>query len=122
MATAKASWGLEVGAYGIKAIRLERDGDAARMTDFAFIPHKKVLTSPDLDQDEMIRLSLGQFVSQKSVEGERVEREWREVTLLGVPPALEKSAVDKDSITGDREQVAGAGDLTCGAETFDLHP
>jgi type IV pilus assembly protein PilM len=72
MATAKASWGLEVGAYGIKAIRLERDGDAARMTDFAFIPHKKVLTSPDLDQDEMIRLSLGQFVSQKSVEGERV--------------------------------------------------
>jgi len=72
MAQAKASWGLEVGAYAIKAIRLERDGDSARMTDFAYIPHKKVLTSPDLDQDEMIRLSLGQFVSQKSVEGERV--------------------------------------------------
>ncbi len=71
MASSKAAWGIEVGAYAIKAVRLERVGDEARLTDFAVIPHKKVLTTPDLDQDEMIRLALGQFVSQKSVQGER---------------------------------------------------
>lgn len=70
MASFKAAWGIEVGAYAIKAVRLERVGDQARLTDFAVIPHKKVLTTPDLDQDEMIRLGLGQFVSQKKVEGE----------------------------------------------------
>lgn len=71
MASSKAAWGIEVGAYAIKAIRLERVGNEVRLTDFAVIPHKKVLTTPDLDQDEMIRLGLGQFVSQKSVQGER---------------------------------------------------
>lgn len=71
MASSKAAWGIEVGAYAIKAVRLERVGNEARLTDFAIIPHKKVLTTPDLDQDEMIRLGLGQFVSQKSVQGER---------------------------------------------------
>lgn len=70
MASFKAAWGIEVGAYAIKAVRLERVGDEAKLTDFAVIPHKKVLTTPDLDQDEMIRLGLGQFVSQKKVEGE----------------------------------------------------
>ena len=27
MASRKAAWGIEIGAYAIKAIRLERDGD-----------------------------------------------------------------------------------------------
>jgi type IV pilus assembly protein PilM len=63
---------MEIGAHAIKAIRLEREGDSVRVTDFAHIPHRKVLTTPDLDQDEMIRLSLGQLVSQKSLEGEHL--------------------------------------------------
>jgi type IV pilus assembly protein PilM len=63
---------MEVGADAIRAIRLERDGDSVSVTDFAVIPHKKVLTTPDLDQNEMIRLGLGQFVAQKSLEGERL--------------------------------------------------
>lgn len=72
MATPKAAWGIEIGAFAIKAIRLERHGDEARVVDFAVIPHKKVLTTPDLDQDEMVRLGLGQFISQKSLEGEHL--------------------------------------------------
>ena len=72
MASAKASWGIEVGADAIKAIRLEREGQAVAVSDFAVIPHKKVLTTPDLDQEEMIRLSLGQLISQKSLEGEHL--------------------------------------------------
>lgn len=70
MATPGAAWGIEIGAYAIKAIRLEREGEQVSVTDFAVIPHKKVLTTPDLDQDEMIRLGLGQLISQKSLENE----------------------------------------------------
>lgn len=72
MATPKAAWGIEIGAYAIKAIRLEKDGSDIKVSDFAVIPHKKVLTTPDMDQDEMIRLGLGQFISQKSLEGEHL--------------------------------------------------
>ena len=72
MASSKAAWGIEIGADSIKAIRLERDGDSVNVTDFSVIQHKKVLTTPDLDSDEMIRLGLGQFVSQKALEGERL--------------------------------------------------
>jgi type IV pilus assembly protein PilM len=72
MPSPKAAWGIEIGAYAIKAIRLERDGNDVRVSDFAVIPHKKVLTTPDLDQDEMVRLGLGQFISQKSLEGEHL--------------------------------------------------
>jgi type IV pilus assembly protein PilM len=72
MAGQKTAWGVEVGAYAIKAIRLERDGDSVTVSDFAVIPHKKVLSTPDLDQDEMVRLGMGQFISQKNLEGEHL--------------------------------------------------
>ncbi|MCZ6835229.1 MAG: type IV pilus assembly protein PilM [Planctomycetota bacterium] len=72
MAHPKAAWGIEIGSNAIKAIRLERDDQNVRVTDFCVIPHKKVLTTPDLDEDEMIRLSLGQLISQKDLEGEHL--------------------------------------------------
>lgn len=57
MATHKSAWGIEVGAGAVKAIKLERHGDSVQVVDFAFVEHKKVLTTPDLDQNEVIRLS-----------------------------------------------------------------
>lgn len=72
MASSKAAWGIEVGANAVKAIRLERTGQGVQVTDFAFVEHKKVLTTPDLDQNEVIRLSLGQLLSQKNMENERI--------------------------------------------------
>ncbi|MFW5652406.1 MAG: type IV pilus assembly protein PilM [Planctomycetota bacterium] len=64
MAGSSSAWGIEIGSYALKALRLERDGDDVRVADFAWIPHKKVLSTPDLDADEMTRLAIGQFVSQ----------------------------------------------------------
>lgn len=72
MAGHSAAWGIEIGAYAIKAVRLERDGNDVSVSDFAVIPHKKVLTTPDLDRDEVVRLSLGQFISQKDLENEHL--------------------------------------------------
>lgn len=72
MAFSRAAWGIEIGSNAIKAIRLEREGDRVRLADFCVIPHKKVLSTPDLDEDEMTRLSLGQLISQKTLEGEHL--------------------------------------------------
>lgn len=68
MANAKSAWGVEVGSFAVKAVRLERDGAGAKVTDFAVIPHSRVLSTPDVDVDEVVRISLGQFVSQKAVD------------------------------------------------------
>ena len=70
MARVRTAWGMEIGAAAIKAVRLQRDGDEVTVTDFAVVPHKKVLATPDVDQDDLTRLSLGQFISQKSLDGE----------------------------------------------------
>ena len=72
MTTAKSAWGVEVGSFAVKAVRLERQGSGVKVTDFAIIPHSKVLSAPDVDADEIVRISLGQFVSQKAVDKTRV--------------------------------------------------
>ncbi|NBX32441.1 MAG: hypothetical protein EBR07_06865, partial [Planctomycetes bacterium] len=76
MAKAKAAWGIEVGSAAIKAVRLERDGTEVRVADFVVIPHPKVLTTPDLNIEEMLRISLGSFMQQKSI-GPRMRPKWR---------------------------------------------
>ena len=72
MAIAHAAWGIEIGDFAIKAVRLERSGDEVEVSDFAVIPHRKVLTTPDVDKSDVLRLSLGQLISQKSLVGEQI--------------------------------------------------
>lgn len=74
MASSNVCWGIEVGAAAIKAIKLERDGDGVRVADFAVVPHKRVLTTPEIDQAEAIRLALGAFMAQyrELVRGARI--------------------------------------------------
>ncbi|MDA1106299.1 MAG: type IV pilus assembly protein PilM [Planctomycetota bacterium] len=62
MALKKGAWGIEIGSAGIRALRLERIGDEVAVTDFTVIHHPKILTSPDLDANSMIRHGLVQFV------------------------------------------------------------
>ncbi|MFK7960098.1 MAG: type IV pilus assembly protein PilM [Phycisphaerales bacterium] len=72
MAGPRAAWGIEIGADALKAIRLEREGDTVRVADFAYIPHKKALTDPEAEADDSVRITLGQFMNQKDLEGEHV--------------------------------------------------
>ncbi len=58
-------WGIEVGANAVKAIRLQKAGGSVRITDFDYLPYKKVLTTPDTDMDEAIRLALDQLQTRK---------------------------------------------------------
>jgi len=64
MPSSNVSWGIDIGSAGIKALKLERDGDSVRVTDFVVVPHKKVLSTPDIDPNEAVRLSLGTLMSQ----------------------------------------------------------
>ena len=72
MAKAKAAWGVEIGHAAVKAVRLEREGSDVRVADFVVIPHPKVLTSPDVNVEDMLRMSLGQLMSQRPMEGSTV--------------------------------------------------
>jgi type IV pilus assembly protein PilM len=62
MASANVSWGIDIGAGGIKAIKLVREGDGAKVADFQIVPHRRVLTTPDIDPSDVVRLSLGTFM------------------------------------------------------------
>lgn len=65
MASVNACWGIELGSGAIKALKLGVKPDGGvEVLDFAIIPHKKVLSTPDLDADDAMRVALGQLVSQ----------------------------------------------------------
>jgi type IV pilus assembly protein PilM len=61
-------WGIEVGSNAIKALRLQRSGASATVAEFDVIPFKKVLSTPDLDAEEAIRVGLDQFLSRHTID------------------------------------------------------
>lgn len=64
MSTSNVCWGIEIGAASIKAIKLENMGDAGvRVIDFAVIQHPKPLSTPGVDANDVLRVSLGQLTS-----------------------------------------------------------
>ncbi len=69
MASENACWGIELGASAIKALKLGLKPDGSvEVLDFAIIPHKKVLSTPDIDADDAMRVAIGQLVSQYDLE------------------------------------------------------
>ncbi|MSR29725.1 MAG: hypothetical protein EXS03_09185 [Phycisphaerales bacterium] len=65
MASQKAAWGIEVGQFALKAMRLVVQGDGVAVTDFTVIPHQRVLTDSAVeDQSGMVRVTLATFVQQ----------------------------------------------------------
>ena len=107
MASPRAAWGIEVGQFAVKAIRLSVDGDVVSVTDFAVIPHQRVLTDPAVeDQAGMVRVTLATFVQQHA---ERLASDpivmslpgnagfARFTTLPGVDPKSIKSMVEYEA-------------------------
>ena len=64
MASTNACWGIEIGAGAVKAIKIVMDGENATVADFAYIPHSRVLSTPDIDPDDAKRVALGRLVSE----------------------------------------------------------
>jgi type IV pilus assembly protein PilM len=72
MAGSNVCWGIEMGFGAIKALKLELDGDETKVLDYAVINHAKVLSTPELDQDDAMRVALGSLASQKDLSGARI--------------------------------------------------
>lgn len=72
MASTNTCWGIELGAGAIKALKLERDGEDLKVLDFAVIPHKKPLSTPDLDQLDAVRVAMGELVSSRDLSGAQI--------------------------------------------------
>ncbi|MEL7474459.1 MAG: type IV pilus assembly protein PilM, partial [Planctomycetota bacterium] len=62
-----SSWGVEIGAGALKAIKLDADGDGAKVADYVVIDHAKPLSTPGLDQDDAIRVALGKLVAERDL-------------------------------------------------------
>ncbi|HHN77948.1 MAG TPA: type IV pilus assembly protein PilM, partial [Phycisphaerales bacterium] len=62
-------WGVEIGAGAVKALKLELDGETPKVRDFAVLNHPKVLSTPELDTSEAIRLTLGALTGQHDMTG-----------------------------------------------------
>lgn len=59
--------------YGaIKALKVENDGGNLKVLDFAVINHPRVLSTPELDQNDAMRVALGTLVSKHDLTNERV--------------------------------------------------
>ncbi|MCC6230719.1 MAG: type IV pilus assembly protein PilM [Phycisphaerales bacterium] len=64
MASSSACWGIEIGAGAVKAIKLEEGSNGVNVLEYIVVPHQKVLSTPGLDQNDAMRIALGQLVSQ----------------------------------------------------------
>ena len=66
---AKHAWGIEVGEFALKAVRLQLAGDEVSVVAFEVIPHTKVLSDPSVaDRAGMVQVTLGAFVQQHAQE------------------------------------------------------
>lgn len=72
MASSNICWGIEMGFGAIKALKLENDGGEYKVLDYAVINHPKVLSTPELDQTDAMRVALGTLVNQHDLSNARV--------------------------------------------------
>lgn len=67
MASSNSCWGIEIGAGGVRGVKLAAEGENLRVLDFISFDHPKVLSTPDLDQDDAMRVAVGMLASQYDV-------------------------------------------------------
>jgi type IV pilus assembly protein PilM len=70
MAKRNDSWGIEVGANAIKAMRLVRSGGNAppELVEYDVIPFDQILTTPEIDVEAAVREKLEVFLSRHDVD------------------------------------------------------
>jgi len=72
MPSTKTVWGIDVGQCALKALKVQvRDG-RLRALAFDVIPHGKILSQPDADEQALIRSALSKFLSRNSIKGSTI--------------------------------------------------
>ena len=64
MARRNDSWGIEVGANAIKAMRLARVGKGVELLEYEVLPFKQVLTTPEVNVEEAVQVNLDAFLAK----------------------------------------------------------
>ncbi|MEO0514405.1 MAG: type IV pilus assembly protein PilM [Planctomycetota bacterium] len=72
MANKNEAWGIDVGANAVKAVKLIRNGGGVQVEDFAVLPFKQILTTPDLDVDQAIQVQLEMLMQKHDLDKTRV--------------------------------------------------
>jgi len=72
MANKKAAWGVEVGAQAIKVMKLVRTANGVALDDFDVLPFKTVLSTPELNVEEAIRVGLDTLIQKHDLSGSNV--------------------------------------------------
>lgn len=75
MAKKLAAWGIDIGQYGLKALRcrVAEDGtDRINAEAFDFIEYPKPLSSPDADPVALVKDALKAFLGRNKVKGDKV--------------------------------------------------
>jgi len=72
MASSNVCWGVEVGAGGLKALKLAREGESLRVLEFVEVPHPRPLSAPDVDEADAIRVAVGTLASQHAMAGDSI--------------------------------------------------
>ncbi len=65
-------WGIDLGQAGLKALRLQKEGDGLVATAFDYVEHSKLLSQPDADREALVREALEKFLSRNSLKGDQV--------------------------------------------------
>ncbi len=72
MAKHKSAWGVEIGSAALKAIKLVATDTGVDIENYVVLPYKQVLSTPDVDAGEIVRLTLQEFLSRNELEGSSV--------------------------------------------------
>ncbi len=74
MAENRSVWGIEIGQYALKAIRLQyaESSDQAVAVAFDYVPFPKILSQPDAIPEELIPQALETFLSRNDVQGDLI--------------------------------------------------
>ncbi|MEM9414725.1 MAG: type IV pilus assembly protein PilM [Planctomycetota bacterium] len=66
------AWGIEVGSQAIKAMKLSKHGTAVHLEDYDVLPFKQILTTPDINVEEAIRVNLDALIRKHELDKSQV--------------------------------------------------
>src|SRR6266699_3079742 len=91
-------WGIDIGQYALKALRVENIDGKLTATAFDYVEHPKILSQPDADPDQLTREALEKFLSRNDLRGDTVAisvpGQSGLARFVKLPPVEEKKIVD----------------------------
>jgi len=72
MANARSAWGIDIGNRALKAVRVAREADGVRITDFEVVEHENILSNAGDNRETLIQSALVNFTQAHNIKKEDV--------------------------------------------------